>query len=177
MSVDGQTLPSGSRRSDRKVIVVILVVVAIGLAGFAVYFGYFGTSPGNDLCKSVANSPVVHDVTSGNGTSESILIVEADFPSPYAGINGSANEPANATWPIIRVHLGQTVSIHVVNCASAEAHGFQIQHFDDRTIIAIASGESYDITFTANQAGHFRIYCDILCAIHPLMQNGLLIVT
>jgi heme/copper-type cytochrome/quinol oxidase subunit 2 len=41
----------------------------------------------------------------------------------------------------------------------------------------LREGQSFDISFTANQAGTFKVYCDIFCSIHPLMQNGLLNVT
>lgn len=157
---------------------ILVVVVVVLLAGIVTYYVILlPRNQGGNLCSEVATQPVVHDVTAGNGSQATILIVEGDYPSPYAGINGSANQPANATWPIIHVHLGQTVSIHVINCASSEAHGFQVQHYDDRTIVAVPSGGTYDVTFTANQVGHFRVYCDILCAIHPLMQNGLFVVS
>ena len=167
----------GSRSRRRLFIAIVLVAVA-ALAAFAVYdMGYLGGNDSGSVCKSVENTGVVHDASGGNGSNATFLIIEADYPSSYAGINGSANEPANSTWPVMRVHLGQRVSIHVTNCASTEPHGFQIQHYDDQSINAIPAGKSYDVTFTANQLGQFRVYCDILCAIHPLMQNGLLIVS
>ena len=75
------------------------------------------------------------------------------------------------------VNVGQAVSIHVINCASSEAHGIQVQHYADKTVIAISTGQTYDFNFTADEVGTFRVYCDIFCAIHPLMQNGALVVT
>ena len=41
----------------------------------------------------------------------------------------------------------------------------------------LGRGQSYTFTFKADSIGSFRIFCDIFCAIHPLMQNGLLIVS
>jgi heme/copper-type cytochrome/quinol oxidase subunit 2 len=184
---DGEGIPAhGGRRSAPKAMIAVAVVAVLVVAGVAAYYsGYFGTgqqSTGTGImnanCSQIGNPPVPeHDVTAGNASHVYFLIVEADYPSPYAGINGSANEPANATWPVMRVHLGQVVSIHVINCASSEAHGFEVEHYDDRVVNAIPQGGHYDVTFTANEAGTFRVYCSILCAVHPLMQNGEFVVS
>lgn len=135
----------------------------------------------NATCSSVASSPVrVENVTyGGSGSHVYFLIIETDPASPYAGMNGSANVPVTAHWPVIYVKQNQTVSIHVINCASSEAHGFQISHYDSeaRSLNAIQPGGSYSVTFTATEVGAFRIYCSIFCSIHPLMQNGYLVVT
>ena len=116
----------------------------------------------------------------GTGSHAYFLIVEADPGSPYEGINGSAiqeSQNLSKPWPVMHVLQGQTVSIHVINCASSESHGFAIDHYDDKTINAIQPGRSYDVTFVANQRGTFRVYCDIFCAIHVFMQNGELVVS
>ena len=107
------------------------------------------------------------------------MIVEADPPNPYAGINGSYYVTPDTQWPTMEVKLGQVVSIHVINCASSESHGFQVGYYDDisKNLISIPPGGSYDVTFTATKAGAFRVYCGIFCWIHPLMQNGALIVS
>ncbi len=135
-------------------------------------------------CASVANStsPVQHVASGGAGSHAYFLIVEDDPPSPYAGINGSwigFAQNATAPWPVINVKLGQVVSFHVINCASSEIHGFQITYYDgiSKNLISIQPGDSYNVTFTATEAGTFRIYCGIFCNIHPGMQNGELVVT
>ena len=57
----------------------------------------------------------------------------------------------------------------------SEAHGFSISHYFVAGV-AVRAGQSYTFTFNADTIGSFRVFCDIFCAIHPLMQNGLLIV-
>jgi heme/copper-type cytochrome/quinol oxidase subunit 2 len=90
-------------------------------------------------------------------------------------MNGSAYH-LTAPWPVIRVQQDQTVVIVVYNCAPSESHGFAITHYFNSGA-AVSAGKSYTLTFVATEAGTFRIYCNIFCAIHPLMQNGELIVT
>jgi nitrous oxide reductase len=90
------------------------------------------------------------------------------------GFNGSASH--SDQWPVIRVAKGQAVRIHVVNQDPVEPHGLAIDHYFVGGT-AVTPGKTYDITFNANESGSFRVYCNIFCAIHPLMQNGVLIVT
>jgi heme/copper-type cytochrome/quinol oxidase subunit 2 len=181
------TLAVKPRRPWKPAILVLIVVTAAALLGLYVYL--YGTGPSTPTggpslmsatCDSVANetrSTVEHVASGGNSSHAYFLIIEGDPNSPYAGLNGSYYVPLTTQWPIMYVHVGQVVSFHVINCASSEAHGFQISYYDDKSIIAVQPGESYDVTFTATQAGTFRVYCDIFCAIHATMQNGALIVT
>jgi FtsP/CotA-like multicopper oxidase with cupredoxin domain len=89
------------------------------------------------------------------------------------GFNGSA--AFTSPWPVMRVTQGQTVTIRVINAESVEAHGFEIDHYF--TGISLRPNQFYDVTFVADQAGTFRVYCNIFCAVHSLMQNGQLVVT
>jgi FtsP/CotA-like multicopper oxidase with cupredoxin domain len=171
-------------RGYRIFFLVFLVVVALaGIILFLSPYLFRGSTPGGPellkaKCESIpTNSPVVHAAPGGDGKNAYFLIVETDPPSNYAGINGSYYVPKSTPWPILNVRIGQNVSIHVINCASSEPHGFQVQYYDDRQNISIQPGQSYDVTFLATKAGTFRIYCGIPCAIHALMQNGALIVS
>jgi len=114
--------------------------------------------------------------TSSTGQVVHFTIIESDPPDPLAGMNGSYYKPLGTQWPIIRVHLGDTVIITVMNNNSREIHGFAIVHYDDRGF-SLAPGQQHTITFVANQAGTFRMYCNVFCAIHPYMQNGAVIVS
>ncbi len=90
-------------------------------------------------------------------------------------MNGSAYH-LSTSWPVLNVKQGQTVVIQVANCNSSEPHGFAITgYFNSGT--TLNPGQSYTLTFVANQVGTFRVFCDVACAIHPLMENGLLNVT
>jgi heme/copper-type cytochrome/quinol oxidase subunit 2 len=68
------------------------------------------------------------------------------------------------------------VTITVMNCASSEPHGFAIGHYFNSGV-TLGEGQRYIVTFQANTVGKFSVYCNVLCAIHPYMQNGLLIVS
>lgn len=194
-SNDDRGPPIRKSSSRFRLTIVVIIVAAIGVLGYFAYSSGFllgtptsteqsTTQPGGAslmtaTCSSVSNMtrPVQQVATGGNGSHVYFLIVEADPPSPFAGINGSYYVSTTTQWPTLEVQLGQVVSIHVINCASSEAHGFQVQYYDDKEVIVVPTGESYNVTFTANKAGTFRIYCDIFCAIHPFMQNGALVVS
>jgi len=114
--------------------------------------------------------------TSSTSQMVQFTIIESDPPDPLAGMNGSYYKPLGTQWPIIRVHQGDTVIITVINNDSREIHGFAIVHYDDRGF-SLAPGQQHTITFVANEVGSFRVYCNVFCAIHPYMQNGVLIVS
>ncbi|MDG6989972.1 MAG: hypothetical protein JRM99_00960 [Nitrososphaerota archaeon] len=178
----------------RAIIMGAVVLLVIGAAAAIAYVFAYSQPPSTvgepnlmqATCASVSTSnatQVEHVASGGTGGHAYFLIVEGDYPSPYAGLNGSAYVPTTTAWPTLNVKVGQVVSIHVINCATSEPHGFQISYYDDiqqnghNNLIAIPVGQSYDVTFTATKAGTYRIYCSILCSIHPLMQNGALVVT
>ena len=175
------------KKSRVRIFVAIAVIAAIVATGSLAYdYGYFQSSPpagGPSLmtatCSSLSNrtSAVQGSASGGSGPHAYFLIVAADPGSPYEGFNGSALHSISTPWPVMHVNKGQIVSIHVINCATSESHGFQIQTYDDNAIITIRPGQSYDVTFTADQTGTFKVYCDIFCVIHPYMQNGELIVS
>jgi len=89
------------------------------------------------------------------------------------GFNGSVSY--SGAWPIMKVHKGQTVMIHLENTDPLEPHGFAIDHYFDSGI-ALRPGKTYDLTIVADQSGTFRVFCNIFCTIHVYMQNGELIV-
>ncbi len=110
-----------------------------------------------------------------NASSVYILIVEADIGSSYEGINGSAFHQ-NTNWPVITVYQGQKVTIHVVNCPSSpEPHGFAIGHYFPNGV-ELSPNQQYTLSFVASTKGRFTVFCNVYCAIHPLMQNGELLV-
>jgi len=90
------------------------------------------------------------------------------------GFNDSIDHgvPAN-NWPVITVRQGQEVNITVCN-TDIEAHGFQITHYFEGTIEAVAPGQVVHTSFVADQVGDFKIYCSIFCSVHAFMQGGLL---
>jgi heme/copper-type cytochrome/quinol oxidase subunit 2 len=146
-----------------RVFTVIVIITAIGVGSIIAfwYAGFLSSQP----TQSSASVQVVH-----------FTIIESDPPDPLAGMNGSYYKPLGTQWPIIQVHLGDTVIITVINNNSREIHGFAIVHYDDRGF-STPPGQQHTITFVANEAGTFRMYCNVFCAIHPYMQNGAVIVS
>jgi FtsP/CotA-like multicopper oxidase with cupredoxin domain len=77
-------------------------------------------------------------------------------------------------WPVLCAHQGDTVTIKVENTGT-EPHGFAIDHYYPQGA-SLAVGNNLTITFIADQKGAFLIYCTVLCAVHPWMLSGLLVV-
>lgn len=160
---------------SKPVIIGIIIVIALALVlsfafGSSLLGGSTSTSEFNCNSLPTTGSAPGQITTSSNASTVNILIVESDPGNIYEGINGSAYH-IQVPWPVINVHVGQKIVFHIINCASAEPHGFAIAHYFDSGA-AIAPGHSYTLTITADQKGSFRVYCSIYCSIHALMQNG-----
>jgi FtsP/CotA-like multicopper oxidase with cupredoxin domain len=166
----------------------VLGITAAIIAGgtLSLYFLLpFFPAHGN-VCDSLPHSPPQGFAeASNNSSTATFTIIESDpnstlaiqgYPNgPFEGMNGSAYH-YSVPWPVMVVHRGQAVSIHVYNCASSESHGFAISHYFNAGV-TVHAGSSYTVSFTASQEGNFTVYCNVFCAIHPLMQNGRLVVT
>jgi hypothetical protein len=147
---------------NRLVIIVVLVVLLIGAsATTALYLVSRG--------RTTTSSPLPTDcVKPANGF---LVIASSD------GYNDSIDHGAPKNWwPIITVKQGETVNITVCN-TDFQAHGFQITHYYDSNVVTIVPGQVLHVSFVADQAGEFRIYCNIFCSIHIFMQSGLLNIT
>jgi nitrous oxide reductase len=93
------------------------------------------------------------------------------------GYNDSVGKGAPSKhWPLMCVHLGEAVKITIVNEDTVEPHGFAITHYDEAGV-TLLPGRSTTITFFADTPGDFKIFCNVICAVHIFMQSGLLIVT
>ena len=148
--------------SNKRIVLVILVVVLLGAGATTTLYlvsrgGSGGSRPLPPGCVKPAGGFLV--VASDTGYNDSI---------------GHGTPEKN--WPIITVEQGQNVTIVVCNI-DVQAHGFQITHYDDQNEVTIVPGQVYKVSFVANQAGSFDIYCEIFCSIHVYMQSGLLNVT
>jgi heme/copper-type cytochrome/quinol oxidase subunit 2 len=93
------------------------------------------------------------------------------------GFNDSVDHgvPQNS-WPVIHVARGTLVNITVFN-DDRQAHGFQISHYFNATIVTVAPGQKLNVSFLADVSGTFRIYCSIPCTVHWAMQSGKLVVS
>ena len=144
------------------IIIVITVTIVLAISAITV-FSYEGAFKTN--------------TTPSTGKIDRFTIIESDPPNSLAGMNGSYYKGAATTWPIIKVHVGDTVIITIFNNGSSEPHGFGIDHYEPAPGLTISAGQTQTLTFVADQTGTFRIYCTIECSIHPLMQNGELVVS
>lgn len=137
-----------------KLLIVIIILVAGGasLASVAIFYYSPACSLGNA-------APSIH-----------FTIIESSM-----GYNDSKdNYPI--PWPIMTVHCGQMVSIHIQNIDTSEAHGFMMDKYVVSEIV-LQPGTSTDVSFHASQAGTFTFRCTIPCVVHQYMLNGKLIVT
>jgi heme/copper-type cytochrome/quinol oxidase subunit 2 len=71
------------------------------------------------------------------------------------------------------------VTIVVCNADHTQTHGFQIDNYlpPGVRVVSISPGQVFRVSFIANVAGKFRVYCFIFCTVHWAMQSGELIVT
>ncbi len=146
--------------SRRTLVIVALAGLAVAAIVSVTYFSDLGRSTNSSLppgCVKPAGGFLI--IASNTGYNDSI-----------------GHGAPEKSWPIITVHQGQNVSIVVCN-VDEQAHGFQITHYFDQSIETVVPGQVLRVSFVATEAGHFDIYCSILCTIHIYMQSGLLNVT
>jgi nitrous-oxide reductase len=76
----------------------------------------------------------------------------------------------------LRVHQGETVHVHITNVEQAQdaTHGFAIEGYDIN--LSLEPGESDDVTFVADRAGVYPIYCTEFCSALHLEMMGYLLV-
>lgn len=150
---------------NKFLVVGILVAVVVGSV-VSVYWPSLST-PANP-------TPVTQTATACVRPPGYFLII-ADlqgFNDSVTHIQKSPNEP----WPVIKVHTGDRVNIMVCNNDDYSPHGFAIEHYLDSGV-ALMPHETFRISFVADKAGIFTMYCNIFCPVHPYMLNGQLIVT
>jgi FtsP/CotA-like multicopper oxidase with cupredoxin domain len=141
---------------SRRFLAIIVVVVAVaGFAATAYSLHLFGQ--GGDSCAA--------HFTSAPGSAHFTVIMSAN------GYNDS--KIYGLPRPVMNVTLGDRVTIHLVNIDTTESHGFSISVYFPNGGPILGPGKCYDLTFTANQAGTFLVYCQIFCLPHiPWMQHG-----
>jgi nitrous-oxide reductase len=76
----------------------------------------------------------------------------------------------------VRVKQGEVVHVHLTNLEQAydATHGFAIEAYNVN--VSIEPGEHSDITFTADKAGVFPLYCTEFCSALHLEMAGYLLV-
>lgn len=151
----------GSRKKRFRLVLVMVLVVVAGSGFFAAAYTFHLLGLGAPSCGS-------HPT---NAPNSAYFVVVMDNEGMNVGFNGSRYH--SSPWPMMNVTLGESVTIHVVNVDSVEAHGFAIARYFPPSLI-LRPGECTDVTFTADKLGPFQVYCWINCSIHFFMQNGVL---
>lgn len=146
-------------RHWRSILAILIIIVATtGFLTAAYTFHWFGL--GTTSCWSrPTNVP----------PSSAYFVVVMASKGMSSGFNGSRFH--SGPWPIMNVTKGQSVWIHIVSNDTIQSHGFAIVTYFTRGL-TLGPGECNDVTFTANQLGSFRVYCYVICTVHPSMQNG-----
>ena len=101
------------------------------------------------------------------------LIVASDtgFNDSAAHLQADPSQP----YPLITVAQGSNVTITICSMSKVETHGFAIDHYFPVGKV-LHPGDSFTITFEAEQTGIFSVYCNVLCPIHEWMLQGELVV-
>ena len=150
------------RTDEGSLILAVLTVVGVVASAAVIAGGVFSSNSGATL--PTVSLPLACKKPTGG-----FLIIMSEY-----GYNDSVLEGAGPTkaWPLITVSLGAPVDIVVCNADPTQSHGFQVAHYYDSKIVAVAPGQVIDVSFVATMAGTFQIYCDIFCTIHLFMQYG-----
>ena len=139
-----EEVKSLSKNWRSMLLLVVIIAATAGALSGAYYFGLFNTRH---------IPPSVHFTISESNQ----------------GFNDSgAHSPP---WPVMNVYSGQIVTILVENNDTVSSHGFVITHYFNAGV-SLRPGESHNITFVANQTGSYLVYCNIVCPVHPSMQDG-----
>jgi len=94
-----------------------------------------------------------------------------------SGYNDSIGHGApSKPWPVLCAHSGETVTVTVINADSVEPHGFSVAGYLDAGI-TVLPGKTETISFYASSPGDYKVYCNVICAVHVYMQSGVLVLT
>ena len=94
-----------------------------------------------------------------------------------SGYNNSIGHGApSKPWPVLCALAGEEVTITIVNTDSVEPHGFAIAGYLDAGI-TVLPGKTETITFYASSPGDYKVYCNVICAVHIFMQSGVLVLS
>ncbi len=146
--------------------VLVGVVAVLALASATGYYWYSLTLPPPEPVTTLGSSCV-------RPAGYFLIIADMNgFNNSVAYLRSHPNEP----WPVINVHRGDRVNILVCNLDDYSPHGFAVGHYFDQGA-ALMPHESFRISFVADVAGTFAIYCTIICPVHEYMQSGQLVVS
>jgi len=147
--------------------VLIMGLATILIVGLAALISYESAAPSDYSASSQTPLPAGCARPSGG-----FLIVASSL-----GYNDSIGHGApSISWPVLDVAAGTNVSIAVCNMYAFPV-GFQITHYLDERLVSVAPGNTLVVSFIANEAGVFFIYCSVFNPIHIFLQSGKVVVS
>jgi hypothetical protein len=147
-----------SRISRRLALTSMVAAIAVILVVSTVYTeGAIGPS-------AVVSAPLPAGCTKPAG---GFLVVAS-----ASGYNDSVGHGAPMkAWPVLVTSAGSNVTITVCNTYS-HAVGFQVAHYLQDQLETIQPEQVIRVSFLADQAGTFLMYCSVFSPIHLYLQSG-----
>ncbi len=131
--------------------ILIILAGAFATAGFAL----------------TANVPVSPCAGSASATRIFVIIASLD------GYNDSKSR--NGLGPEMSVERCDTVVINLVN-RDVQSHGLSVEFYAANGIDSIGD-QTVTVRFLASKPGVFRVFCNVVCSVHNIMQQAHLTVT
>ena len=144
---------------------LLIIVATLALAAAVLY--YSSQHP-------FSPSQQARDVSGVNCTSYTNTFTVVASQSGYN--DSIAHGAPSKSWPVLCAKAGEEVTITVVNSDSVEPHGFAIAGYLDAGV-TVLPGKTDTITFYAGSPGDYKVYCNVICAVHPFMQSGVLVLS
>lgn len=138
------------------------VVIAIAVAAIAIGLAIYSPSLAGPVGKKTDSVS-----STGCDAPPGYVLIVAD----KSGFNGSANR--ERPWPVISVQKGDKVNLMMCNLDRIEPHGFAIDKYVGP--LALRPGETYKVSFVAEESGRFTMYCTIFCSVHVFMIGELVV--
>jgi nitrous oxide reductase len=142
---------------------LLIIVATLALAAGVLYYSSQHPFSPSQQAK------VVSGITCTSYTDDFTVIAS------QAGYNDSiAHGAPSKPWPVLCARAGEEITITIVNNDSVEPHGFAIAGYLDAGI-TVLPGKTDTITFYGGSPGDYKVYCNVICAIHSFMQSGVLV--
>jgi hypothetical protein len=149
-----------SRISSRATLISVIAAIAVILVVSTVFTE--GTAGPSTVIGAAAPLPAGCTKPAGG-----FLVVAS-----ASGYNDSVGHGAPMkAWPILVTSAGSNVTITVCNTYS-DAVGFQVAHYLQGQLEIIQPQEVLRVSFLADQAGTFLMYCSVFSPIHLYLQSG-----
>jgi heme/copper-type cytochrome/quinol oxidase subunit 2 len=152
-----------AEKVQKSALLIVLATLAVA-AGVLYYSSQHPFTPSQQAesvsginCTSYADAFTV--VASQSGYNDSIA-------------HGAPSKP----WPVLCAKAGTEITITIVITDSVEPHGFAVAGYLDAGV-TVLPGKTETISFYAGSPGDYKVYCNVICAVHPYMQSGVLVLS